>query len=346
MKLIDGMRANNLSEEFAERVYKQICGFGEYGFPESHAASFARLAYISAWLKHYYPDAFCASLLNSQPMGFYAPAQLIRDAREHGGKVLPCDVNHSNWDHQLEALPDEKYRAIRLGFRIILGFPQARAKRIGAARNSRPFRSFAEFALRTGLEQAALKRLANAGTFDSLGLDRRAALWQALSYDGRSLPLFDGLSTPDATPGTLPALTADEQVLADYATTALSLKGHPLEFLRDELDARGVSPAMELQAIANDEPVSVAGIVLLRQRPSTARGITFVTLEDETGIANLVVFQDVWERYRKVALHSAIILVHGRLQRADEVIHVVAERMQSVPREQLAEMHFRSRDFR
>ncbi len=344
-KLIDGMKANGLDREFAERVYKQICGFGEYGFPESHAASFARLAYISAWLKYHYPEVFCAALLNSQPMGFYAPAQLVRDAREHGVKILPCDVNHSAWDHQLEADSTEKRRAIRLGFRIILGFSKSHAPQIEQARNSARYQSFSDFAQRTGLQQACLKRLANASAFESLRLDRRAALWHALAHDGTRLPLFDGLPQPDATPRNLPALDSAEQVFADYATLTLSLKGHPLEFLRTYLDSLDVVTAAELPERDADELVTVAGIVLLRQRPSTAKGITFMTLEDETGIANLVVFQDVWERHRRIALSSTVLLAHGKVQRADEVIHVVLDRMQGIPQDRLQELHSRSRDF-
>ncbi|MDA7980744.1 MAG: error-prone DNA polymerase, partial [Pirellulales bacterium] len=330
-KLVDGMREKGLPEGFAERVYKQICGFGEYGFPESHAASFARLAYISAWLKYYYPDVFCVSLMNSQPMGFYAPAQLLRDAQEHGVTVLPCDINHSAWDHTLASVPGEKSRAIRLGFRVVLSCSQPHATLIEETRKAGRFQSFSNFADRTKFPQAVLRRLANAGVFGSLGLDRREALWQAISYDGQALPLFDHLTEMDKAPPNLPALSRVEQVFADYATMTLSLQGHPLEFWRDYLETVNVKPAIELQDMENAVPISVAGIVLSYQRPGTASGVTFMTLEDETASANLVVFPEVWARFRRTALKAPLLIARGKLQRANEVIHVVVERLESIP---------------
>ncbi len=341
-KLIDGMMARGFSAEYAEAVFGQIRGFGDYGFPESHAASFALLVYVSAWLKYHYPVAFTAALLNSQPMGFYAPAQLVRDTREHGVEVLPVDVNASQWDCTLEGncklknancklQIDEPAQSrdnlqfaicnlqssslsLRLGFNMLLGMRLADAERIERARRQGPFRSLEDFARRTGLHRAAIARLAKAGALGSLGLDRRNALWEALGQDQRELPLFErkhcklqidepappvtnlqfAICNLQSTP--LPKMSAAEEVLADYRAAGLSLRAHPLEFLRAELTRRGIARAEELKTLPDSKPVRVAGIVLVRQRPGTAKGITFVTLEDETGTANLIVRPAVWRR--------------------------------------------------
>jgi error-prone DNA polymerase len=348
-KLIDGMTANGLNAEFAERVYRQICGFGEYGFPESHAASFALLAYVSAWLKCYYPAVFVCALLNSQPMGFYAPAQLVRDAREHGVTVLPFDVAFSDWDHTLEELQSDGTReerdvALRLGMRLISGMSQEHAERIAEARRSGPFRGIGEFARRTRLPRPVLARLAKADAFQSLSVDRRQALWDSLG-SGQEPPLFAGLIEDRSEQGVaLPALNPFEQVIADYCTAGLSLKGHPLSFARAELDRIRVVPASRLATCANGKPLRVAGIVLSRQRPGTSKGITFVTLEDETGIINLIVQRAVWDRCRKAARGATALLAAGRLERRNEVIHVIVTHLDDLSRV-LAGHRIRARDF-
>ncbi len=365
-KLLDGMRRGGLSEEFAQGVYRQIRGFGEYGFPESHAASFALLVYASAWMKHYYPEAYAAALLNSQPMGFYAPAQLIRDARTHEVEVLPVDVNHSRWDCTLEALAGGRAR-LRLGMRMLNGFRHDDAMAVEQAQAGTPFRSLADFARRTGLGRAALKCLAEADAFGSLGLTRRESLWQALSRDKKpkAMPLFDapdhdGLDDNGASensgmrdrftddeplPDALPAMNLAEEVFADYQTANLSLRAHPVSFYRGRLDQLGVTSAAGLAELKNGRQVSVAGLVLLRQRPSTARGITFVTLEDETGSMNLIVHQRTWDRFYRIARRSPTWLAHGELQVAESNIHIVVERLEGLP-EKLSELKTASRDFR
>jgi error-prone DNA polymerase len=334
-KLIDGMTARGLTTEFAEQVFQQIRGFSEYGFPESHAASFALLVYVSAWLKHYYPAAFCAALINSQPMGFYAPAQLIRDAREHGISARPIDVNHSNWDCTLEQ------DALRLGFRLVKGLPQAAVERIVA---ERPFRSLDDFARRTRLNQPTIMRLAEADAFGSLALDRRMALWQSLAQRRSNAPLFAGLED-DEPPAELPPMPPIEQVFADYRASGFSLKNHPIAFFRQQLDGQRVVRACDLKTVANGRRIQVAGIVLMRQRPGTARGITFVTLEDETGIANLVIRPEIWDRFYSVARCSSAWIAGGILESKESVIHVVVNRLESLSA-QLGQLAAPSRDFR
>lgn len=350
-KLNDGMRANGYSAEFAERVFHQIRGFGEYGFPESHAASFALLVYVSAWLKHYYPAVFAAALLNSQPMGFYAPAQLVRDLREHGGEVQPVDVNYSHWDCTLEAhTEDGTQRALRLGFRMLTGFSQSSTEAILRARSDEPFSSFEDFARRSGLGQPVLVRLARADAFRSLNLSRRPALWQALPRQ-RQLELF--AETPlEEPPIEFPPLTPQEEVVADYRTGGLSLRAHPLTFVREMLDKRRVVTAAALATVPAGRYVRVAGLVILRQRPSTARGIIFMTLEDETGIANLIVRPQIWERYRLAARNAVGLLAYGSLEklgdavkRQGEVIHVMVHKMEDIA-PLLSEVRSKSRDFR
>ncbi|GAB5441638.1 MAG: error-prone DNA polymerase [Fuerstiella sp.] len=358
-KLISGMKANGYDADFAERVFKQISGFGEYGFPESHAASFALLVYVSCWLKRYHPAVFCAALINSQPMGFYAPAQLVRDARDHGVTMLPIDVNYSHWDCTLEPVePVEdpstlKFRhhdeslAVRLGFRLLRGFSQEYADRIQNVRDAGElFSSYEDFVRRTSLSRAALQQLAKADAFASLQVNRRDALWKALPVND-SLPLFDGLEGPttnEADPH-LPQLTAQEDVVADYSSTGLSLKRHPVSFLRSRLEQLKVLSAEQLPSWPADRRVKVAGLVLMRQRPQTAAGVTFVTLEDETGIANLVVYPAVWKRFRPTARFASVLMASGRLQREGDIIHIVCDRLDDVS-EMLRELDSRSRDFR
>ncbi|HEX3600022.1 MAG TPA: OB-fold nucleic acid binding domain-containing protein, partial [Lacipirellulaceae bacterium] len=348
-KLRAGMKANNLPQEFADRVYQQIEGFGEYGFPESHAASFALLVYVSAWLKHHYPAAFAAAMINSQPMGFYQPAQLVRDAREHGVDVRPVDVNWSCWDCTLER---EAGVVLRLGFRMLNGLGEAVGKAIERAREAGPFTSIEDFARRTGLGQAKVKRLAEADAFGSIGAGRRQALWQALGQEKkrRAMPLFERLETSATpSPATLPSMQPYEEVVADYRTAGLSLRAHPISFYREQLARLSVTPAKQLAELENEMPVVVAGLVLLRQRPGTAKGITFVTLEDETGTINLVVHQQTWDRFYKVARRAPAWIVHGKIQKVESefaiIIHVVVNRLIALG-EQLRQLDVKSRDFR
>ncbi len=351
-KLIEGMLDRGLSAEYAEAVFRQIRGFGDYGFPESHAASFALLVYVSAWLKHHYPAAFTAAILNSQPMGFYAPAQLVRNARDHGIEVRPVDVNHSRWDCTLEegrksevgSRKGQGDLALRLGFRMLQGLAAVDVERIEEARGGRVFDSMDDFTRRTRLGRAVQARLAKAGAFGSLWEDRRQALWHALARDQKELPLLDGQDTRDAPAAGLPRMSQAEQVLADYRGLGLSLAAHPLEFLRAGFDTLKIATAGQLQTWPNGKPVGVAGIVLVRQRPSTAKGITFVTLEDETGTANLIVRPAVWKRYRRAAHDATLLLAHGRLQRQGSVIHVLCTRLEDLS-VRLAELGPQSRDF-
>jgi error-prone DNA polymerase len=353
-KLTAGMLARGFTPEWAEAVFHQIRGFGEYGFPESHAASFALLVYVSSWLKHHYPAAFTAALLNSQPLGFYAPAQLVRNAREHGVEVLPVDVNHSRWDCTLEgggqSVPSTQCSApaLRLGFRMLHGLPQAHAERIVERRGEQAYRSIDDFGHRTGLSRAAIMRLAKAGVFGSVGSNRRRSLWDALAQDPTPLPLFDAAQNhadqPLTTDNFLPAMTPAEEVLADYRTTGLSLLAHPLQFLRGELEKLRVIPAGGLKTWPDGKWVRVAGLVLVRQRPSTAKGITFVTLEDETATANLIIRPGVWKRYRTAALGATILIAAGPLQRQGENIHVLVAKLEDFS-VHLAGMEPQSRDF-
>ena len=341
-KLVDGMRANNYSEEFAERIFRQLRGFGEYGFPESHAASFALLVYVSAWLKKYYPAAFAAALINSQPMGFYAPAQLVSDARKHGVEIRPVDVNASDWDCTLEDSTREGSsqgdRALRLGFRMLRGLSEVYARRIVEERTNGAYEMIAEFTRRTGLSDAVVARLARADVFQSLEPNRRVALWHSLP---EQLTLFE-VDEPEIE---LERLSPWEEVAADYHHVGLSLRDHPLKFLRPRLDAKKVTTAAGLFAHPHGRLVRVAGLVLMRQRPSTAKGITFVTLEDETGVSNLIIHPSVWERFHRVARRASAMLAQGRVQRRDDVLHIFVERLEDLS-EFLHGTTLRSRDFR
>lgn len=351
-KMIKGMVANGYEEEYAERCFKQIEGFGEYGFPESHAASFALLVYASCWLKCFYPDVFCAAMLNSQPMGFYAPAQLVRDAREHGVEIRPIDINLSNWDSLLEPDDFDKARilprhgsmrdvvrsrhAVRLGLRQIKGFSEDDAEKLVTARDE-GYDSVRDLWLRSGLEVHAIAKLAEADAFRSLGLDRRAALWAVQALGAKSaaecLPLFD-LShqkprdnEPDVI---LPPMPLGEHVIHDYRALSLSLKAHPVSFLRQRLIETGTIENASLPEIKNGRHVSVAGLVLIRQRPGTAKGVIFLTLEDETGVANAIIWPKVFERYRPLVLGSRFVRVGGKLQCESGVIHIVANKIEDL----------------
>ena len=329
-KFIDGMTGRGYTRDFAERCFRQIEGFGEYGFPESHAASFAHLAYVSSWLKCHHPEVFACALLNSQPMGFYAPAQIVRDARDHGVEVRPADVNDSEWDCTLEGDGEGPF-ALRLGLRRIRGLKEEDATRLTAARGD-GYRSPFGLWQRTGISPAVLTRMAGADAFTSMGLTRRQAGWAVRAMnDAGPLPLFDRperdrSSRPEPA---LPAMSAGEQVAADYRSTGLSLKHHPVALLRRRLDERGVLSAKDLGRLSDGDRVVVAGIVLTRQRPG--KGIVmFVTLEDETGTANLVVFPSVYENQRRDTLTARLMMCRGKVQKVDGVIHVIADRVTSL----------------
>ena len=334
-QFVKGMTRRGYEPDFAERCFKQIEGFGDYGFPESHSASFAKLVYVSSWLKCHYPAVFACGLLNSQPMGFYAPAQIVRDAREHGVEVREVDVNHSAWDSMLETLdlpgpgPNNTH-ALRLGLRQVSGMNEEQAARIAVCRD-RPYADIRDVRDRAGIPVATLARLAAADAFRSMGLDRRQALWQVRAIKSeKPLPLFAHaeVSGQGEDPAVdLPQMPMPEHVVVDYQTMGLSLKAHPLSFLRGAYQARGILAAKELSRQVNDARVALAGVVLVRQRPGTAKGVVFITIEDETGIANCVVWADVMERYRRVLMGSRLLLIQGRLQKHGSIIHVVVEQM-------------------
>jgi error-prone DNA polymerase len=317
-KFLAGMAANGLDPDFAAACFRQIEGFGEYGFPESHAASFALLVYVSAWLKCRWPAAFACALLNSQPMGFYAPAQIVRDARAHGVEVRPVDVAFSDWDCTLEK------GCLRLGFRQITGMPEAEARRL-VARRGDGYGDPRALWRRAELSARALDALARADAFASMGLARRDALWAIKPLTDAPLPLFDG---PGREPEVvLPTAGEGEQVVEDYSALKMTLRSHPLGLLREELRRDGFVPAAKLSTLANGSKVKVAGLAITRQRPGSAKGIVFITLEDETGTFNLIVRPPVFEADRAAVMRAALVAVDGRLQREGLVIHVVADRL-------------------
>ena len=343
-----GMRANGYSQDFAERCFKQIEGFGDYGFPESHAASFALLVYVSCWLKCHYPDVFACALLNSQPMGFYAPAQIVRDAVEHGVEVRTVDVNLSDYDSVLEhgfraaERLDSRHiemrgdiwssRAVRLGLRFVKGLSEADSYRL-IARRGEGYRSVRDLWLKTGLSPAALEKIAAADGFSSLGLTRRQALWAVkglMGTDGaETLPLFAIAGRPSGRADAvedLPEMALGESVVHDYRTLSLSLKAHPVSFLRQTLEKRGIIPTAALaeKSLRPGCVLETAGLVLVRQRPGTASGVIFTTLEDETGIANIIIWDRVFQQNRRAVLGSRLLAVKGELQREGHVIHLVA----------------------
>ena len=323
-KMVGRMIARGYDGEFAQRCFDQIKGFGEYGFPESHAASFALIVYISCWIKLHYPDVFCAALLNAQPMGFYAPSQIVRDAREHGVAVQAPDVNYSDWDNTLHPAGPGTF-AVRLGLRQVDGMARAMAARLMAARRD-PFADLQDLKTRTNIDAGTMRKLAAADAFRSVGLDRRQALWNARALrDAPDLPLFAMAQDEGAeTQFILPQMPVCEHVVADYQTLRLSLKAHPMAFLRKSMARQGYTAAADLARIRNGGKVSLAGIVLIRQRPGSAKGVCFITLEDETGVANLVVWPKVMETYRRVIMRSRLIDIRGILQRDTDVTHVIA----------------------
>jgi error-prone DNA polymerase len=365
-KFVGGMVRRGYDPDFAKRCFDQIKGFGSYGFPESHAVSFAKLVYVSAWIKHHHPDVFCAAMLNSQPMGFYQPAQLVRDAREHGVDVLPADVMLSGWDCTLEGeatpstpsgspspkgggemldpplsspsggSPPEggeggmRLRPVRLGLRMIAGLKEEEARALIAAREVGAV-GLRELAARARLSRRSLELIAEADALRSLGMDRRAGLWavKGLAPETRAqaeAPLLALMGPPDEAPVQLPAMPLPAHVVEDYRTTSLSLKAHPCAFFRPLLNRMGAVTAAGLRGMKDGARLCVGGLVLIRQRPGTAKGVVFVTLEDETGAANAVVWRDVFAANRRTVMAARFLVVHGRMQRAGEVIHVVAER--------------------
>ncbi|QBM77440.1 DNA polymerase III subunit alpha [Sphingomonas sp. AAP5] len=357
-KLINGMLGNGISLDFAERLVKQIEGFGSYGFPESHAASFAKIAYASSWMKCHHPDVFCAALLNAQPMGFYAPAQIVRDAREHGVRIAPVCVNRSEWDTILlpplplaggdrgvgttgvshgtacngaraQPLPRAggETLPLRLGLRIILGISGAEAGRILIARGDRPFASIEDVWRRAGVSLLTLEKIAQADGFHGFGIDRRKALWEVKALGQKPLPLFAAIESPTEPSVTLKALTAGREVVEDYRATQMSLRAHPLSFLRGELERRRVTRCGDLRGMKDGSRVEVAGLILVRQRPGSAKGVVFVTLEDETGIANAILWPDRFEAQRRVVMGAAMLGISGRVQSESGTIHVIADRI-------------------
>lgn len=342
-KLTTGMMKNGYTLEYAQRVFKQLEGFGSYGFPESHAASFALLVYVSSWIKWYYPDVFACGLLNSMPMGFYQPAQIIIDARKHGVEVRPVDINYSIWDNKLEVEdagrsvsiedPDwnvgkksGKFCALRLGFRQVKGLRQEDMDLLIAQRKDGY--KFINDLRDANIPEAALERLADADAFRSIGLDRRQALWEVSTKD-RPHAIFAGQPSPDAKNENinLPVMSTSEHVVQDYAATSLSLKAHPVSFVREQLDKFNIIQTGKLSELKDGMFVKVAGLVLVRQRPGTAGGICFMTIEDETGVANIVIFESLFETFRKEILQSKLIMVEGKLQIEGEVVHVIAKRL-------------------
>jgi error-prone DNA polymerase len=329
-KLIKGMIERGYSLEYAQRVFRQLEGFGSYGFPESHAASFASLVYVSSWIKCYYPDVFACALLNSMPMGFYQPAQIVIDAQNHGVEVRQVDINYSDWDNTLEKT-ESKYHALRLGFRQVKGLREKDIDILTSKRSSSRFTPQAsryncvDDLRKAKVPDNTLEKLADADAFRSIGLDRRKALWEVSTKDSNT-GLFEGLQVSEKNIE-LPHMKTSEHVVHDYATTSLSLKAHPVSFVREKLTMLHITSTKDLGKKKNGDYVKVAGLVLVRQRPGTAGGICFMTIEDETGHANVVIFEKLFDEYRKEILQSKLIMVEGKLQIEGEVIHVIARRI-------------------
>jgi error-prone DNA polymerase len=350
-RMVDGMVGKGYTREFAERCFNQIKGFGDYGFPESHAASFALLVYASCWFKTFYPDVFCAAILNSQPMGFYAPAQLVRDALDHGIDIRDVDVNASAWDCALEKSFFDPNRviarhaemrgvirsgnAVRLGFRQIKGLSKERMA-LFVARRGDGYGSVRDVWLRSGLDVGEIEKLAEADAFRSLGIGRREALWAVRALDGKSaaekLPLFDrpGIALRELEPeAALPKMPLGQHVIHDYRSLGLSLKAHPVGFLREKLDHCGITPNALLPSVKDGLRVRVAGLVLVRQRPGKGNAI-FLTLEDEKSVANIIIWTRVFDRFRALVMGAKFVCVSGKLQSESGVVHIVADRIEDI----------------
>jgi error-prone DNA polymerase len=332
-KLIGGMIANGYTPEFAATTFKQLEGFGSYGFPESHAASFALIAYASSWMKCHHPDVFCCALLNSQPMGFYLPAQIVRDAQAHGVEIRPVCINASRWDCTLEPIGEEGRFAVRLGLRLVKGLANADAAAIVAARADEAFASIDDLWRRAGVPAASLVQLAEADAFrPDLGLARREVLWALKGLRDEPLPLFAAASAREQQtvseihePAlTLRPMTAGREVVEDYGHVGLTLRSHPLSFLRGDLARRRIVTCREAMQARDGRWLEAAGVVLVRQRPGSAKGVMFLTIEDETGSANVVVWVKVFEKFRRALLSSSMLAVRGKIQREGEVAHLVA----------------------
>ncbi|MDI4665967.1 error-prone DNA polymerase [Xanthobacter autotrophicus] len=353
-KLINGMITNGYERDFAERTFRQLEGFGSYGFPESHAASFALIAYASAWMKCWHPDVFCCALLNAQPMGFYAPAQIVRDAQQHGVEVRPVCVNVSRWDCTLEPIGDDECRfAVRLGLRMVKGLGNAEAARLVSCRADQPYASVDDLWRRAAIRSATLVELAEADAFrPTLGLARREALWAIKPLRDEPLPLFAAAAAREHAPRPeqdepvvpLRPMTAGGEVVEDYGHVGLTLRDHPVSFLRQDLARRCILTCAEAVASRDRRWIEVAGLVLVRQRPGSAKGVMFMTIEDETGVANVVVWQKVFEQLRRTVLGSTMIGIRGRIQREGEVVHVVARDLFDLSFE-LASVGSREADF-
>ena len=342
-RFVNGMLGKGYDGDFAERLFNQLRGFGSYGFPESHAASFALLTYVSCWLKCHEPSAFACALLNSQPMGFYAPSQIVQDLRRHGAAVLPVDVRYSEWDCSLVPASRDQQPALRLGLREVRGLAEKAGHAIVQARARLPFRDVQDLAERANLDQRALARLAEADALRGLVGHRHRARWQVAGVEAQ-LPLFDGIVTPEQAV-TLRPPSARETVVADYAATGLSLGPHPVSLVRGQLKARRCTTARDLPGLSHGRNIRVAGLVTLRQRPETASGVTFLTLEDESGMLNIVVWQRIAERQRRVLLESRLLGVAGRVEFVDGVQHIIAEQLLDYT-PLFDELDSRSRDFR
>ena len=333
-KLVGGMIARGYPKDFAERTFKQIEGFGSYGFPESHAASFAKIAYASCWMKHHHPDVFCAALLDAQPMGFYAPSQIVTDARKHGVEMRPVSINDSQWDCTLEATGG-RYFAVRLGFRQVRGLANIQGAAIVGARGQAPFESVEEVWRRAGIPRAAIERLAEADAFHVIAENRRQGLWKVKGLGEAPLPLFAAAGEREAKfspEGLEPSvalrrLTDGREVVEDYRATQLSLRGHPVSFLRERLIAMKMVRCADLSTIPDGRRVEVAGVVLVRQRPGSAKGVLFVTIEDETGVANGILWPDRFEVFRREVMAASMIAMRGRLQKEGEVVHIICDRI-------------------
>jgi error-prone DNA polymerase len=357
-RLLDGMRANGYDDQFAKQIYQQILGFGEYGFPESHAASFALLVYVSSWLKCYEPAAFTCALLNSQPMGFYSPSQLTQDLRRHGGTILPADACRSDWECTLEAIGEAQtptddrketvtpsrspQPALRLGLCLVKGLSETGGKRVAAARGCRPFDDVADLVRRAELNRHDIEALAAAGALAQLSGHRRRALWDVSGIE-RMPPLLVEAPIGDAVPVLTPPDEGDN-IIADYASLGLTLGRHPLALLRHRLQRQRMLTAAELHALPHGRVTRVTGLVTGRQRPGTASGVTFVTLEDETGMINVIVWRDLAEKQRKELLRSNLLTVYGTLEREGEVVHLIAARLHDQTA-LLGKLATRSRDF-
>jgi error-prone DNA polymerase len=334
-KLVQGMTARGYDREFAERTFKQLEGFGSYGFPESHAASFAKIAYASSWMKRHHPDVFCCAILNAQPMGFYAPAQLVRDARAHGVEIRPVDVNHSRWDCTLEPTRNRHRFAVRLGLRLVRGLANADGGMIPIARGDTPYTSIEDLWRRAGIPVTALERLADGDAFGSLSVNRRDALWTIKGLSDEVMPLFAAADERDRVirseaqePAVaLTPMTEGREVVEDYRSKGLTLRHHPLAFLRTELRERRIRSCADLHRARDGQRVTVAGLVLVRQKPGSAKGVMFMTIEDETDVANVIVWPSLYEKQRRLILSSGMMAVRGRYQREGGVTHLIAEHL-------------------